>query len=116
MIRQKHVDHYISLYEAGKVKFNEERRLLVEYLRRDILPRDDLSFDDGLIDKCIAFGEKWYFPLEPFQRFLIAFISPTCLVNWPWCRQERAYIRYYSLFDKRTTWYSGLQHHRGGQF
>ncbi len=74
MIRQKHVDYYISLYESGKVKFNEDRALLVDYLRRDILSRDDLYFDDDLIEKCIAFGEKWYFPLEPFQRFLIAFI------------------------------------------
>lgn len=74
MIHQKHVDHYISLYESGKVKFNKDRILLVKYLKRDILPRDDLYFDDDLIEKCIAFGEKWYFPLEPFQRFLIAFV------------------------------------------
>lgn len=74
MIRQKYVDEYIRLYETGKVKFNKERIWLVEYLKRDVLSRDDLYFDDEMIENCIAFGEKWYFPLQPFQKFLIAFV------------------------------------------
>ena len=74
MISQKYVDEYIDLYEQGKVLFNEERKLLVEYLKRDILSRDDLYFNDEMIEDCIRFGEKWFFPLGPFQRFLIAFV------------------------------------------
>jgi len=74
MIRQKYVDEYIQLYESGKIKFNKERMLLIEYLRKDVLSRDDLYFDDEMIENCIAFGEKWYFPLQPFQKFLIAFV------------------------------------------
>jgi phage terminase large subunit-like protein len=74
MIRQKYVDDYIRLYETGKVKFNQERVLLIEYLKRDVLSRDDLYFDDEMIENCIRFGEKWYFPLQPFQKFLIAFV------------------------------------------
>lgn len=38
------------------------------------MSRDDLFFDDDMIEKCIRFGEKWYFPLQPFQKFLIAFV------------------------------------------
>lgn len=74
MIHQKYVDDYIELYESGKIKFNEERVLLVEYLRKYVLSRDDLYFDDEMIEDCIRFGEKWYFPLEPFQKFLVAFV------------------------------------------
>ncbi|CAG9608044.1 terminase TerL endonuclease subunit [Pseudoneobacillus rhizosphaerae] len=74
MISNKYVEEYIHLFESGKVKFNEERVILVEYLKRDVLSRDDLYFDDEMIENCIRFGEKWYFPLGPFQRFLIAFV------------------------------------------
>jgi phage terminase large subunit-like protein len=74
MIRQKYVDKYIRLYETGKIKFNKERILLIEYLRKYVLSRDDLYFDDEMIENCIKFGEKWYFPLQPFQKFLIAFV------------------------------------------
>nr|WP_259544989.1 terminase TerL endonuclease subunit [Heyndrickxia oleronia] len=74
MIRQKYVDQYIELYRSGKVKFNKERELLIEYLEEHVLSRDDLYFDDEMIENCIKFGEKWYFPLQPFQKFLIAFV------------------------------------------
>ena len=74
MIRQKYVDEYIELYRSGKVKFNNERELLIEYLEKYVLNRDDLYFDDEMIEKCIRFGEKWYFPLQSFQKFLIAFV------------------------------------------
>ncbi|WP_432352669.1 terminase TerL endonuclease subunit [Sporosarcina sp. A2] len=74
MISNKYVDEYIQLYESGKIKLNKERIMLIEYLRKYVLNRDDLYFDDEMIENCIRFGEKWYFPLVPFDKFLIAFI------------------------------------------
>lgn len=74
MIHQKHVDYYIQQFKTGKIKFNQERKDLIDYLERDVLSRDDVYFDDEMIDKCIAYGEKWFFKLGPFQKFLIAFI------------------------------------------
>ncbi|PFB82932.1 terminase [Bacillus anthracis] len=74
MIRQKYVEEYIELYRSGKIKFNKERELLIDYLEKYVLNRDDLYFDDEMIEKCIRFGEKWYFPLQSFQKFLIAFV------------------------------------------
>lgn len=74
MISNKYVDEYIKLYEDGKIKLNKERIMLIEYLRKHVLNRDDLYFDDEMIENCIKFGEKWYFPLTPFNKFLIAFI------------------------------------------
>jgi len=74
MIVNKHVQEYIDLYESGKVLFNKERIMLVEYLQEYIFPRDDIYFDDDMIDNFVSFAEKWYFPLEPFQKFLSAFV------------------------------------------
>ncbi|PEL44380.1 terminase TerL endonuclease subunit [Bacillus wiedmannii] len=74
MIKQKYVEEYIELYRSGKVKFNKERELLIKYLEKYVLNRDDLYFDDEMIEDCINFGEKWYFPLQPFQKFLIVFV------------------------------------------
>lgn len=74
MIVNKYVEEYINLWKSGKVKFNKERIMLMEYLQKHVLSRDDLYFDDEMIENCIRFGEKWYFPLGPFQKFLIAFV------------------------------------------
>lgn len=68
------MDEYIQLYESGQIKLNNERIMLIEYLQEHVLNRDDLYFDDDMIEKCIRFGEKWYFPLQPFQKFLITFV------------------------------------------
>ncbi|WLR52455.1 terminase large subunit [Bacillus tianshenii] len=74
MIRNKHVDEYIRQYKSGEIKLNKERIMLIEYLEKYILTRDDLYFDDEMIDNFIKFTEKWYFPLQSFQKFLAAFV------------------------------------------
>lgn len=74
MNTQKYVDEYIHLYETGKIKFNKERVLLIKFVQKNILNNDEVYFDNKLIEDCIAFGEKWYFSLTAFQRFLIAFV------------------------------------------
>lgn len=74
MPRNIHVDAYIELYRSGKIRLNEERKMLIDYLERDVFTRNDIFFDDNMIDNCIKFIEKWYFPLQPFQKFLLAFV------------------------------------------
>lgn len=74
MIHQNPVDYYIQQYKNGEIKFNKERIELVEYLEKYILIRDDIYFNDKMIEDCIPYGEKWFFPLNPFQKFLIAFV------------------------------------------
>lgn len=74
MNTNKYVDEYIQLYESGKIILNKERIMLIDYLREHVLSRDDLYFNDEMVENCIRFGEKWYFPLGPFQKFLIAFV------------------------------------------
>lgn len=74
MISNKYVDKYIDLYESGKIKLNEERVMLIDYLQEHVLIRDDIYFDEELIENFIKFAEKWYFPLAPFQKFISAFV------------------------------------------
>ena len=74
MISNVHVDYYIEQYKKGHILFNEERKQLIEFLENHILKMDDLFFDDDMIDNCIKYINKYYFELQPFQKFLIAFI------------------------------------------
>lgn len=74
MISNKHVDEYIRLWKAGKILLNKERILLIAYLERDVLSRDDLHFDEEQIENFIKFTERWYFPLQPFQKFIVPFV------------------------------------------
>lgn len=68
------VTQYIKQYEQHKVIFNQERIDLIEYLKRSVLSDDDLYFNDKQINDCINFTEKWFFKLQTFQKFLIAFV------------------------------------------
>ena len=73
----KYVKDYIDGYYAGTVKFNRERVDLVNYIKREIEPRissGEIYFDSKQIEKCNNYIEKWFFPLEDFQKFIISFI------------------------------------------
>lgn len=74
MITNKYVEEYIQLYESGQIKLNLERVQLIEYLQTYVLSRNDLYFDHEMIENYIRFTEKWYFKMEPFQKFIGAFV------------------------------------------
>lgn len=67
-------DEYVDLYERGVIPFNKERIQLVEYLKKEILQRDDLYFDDEMIQKFVRYTEKNFFPLAKYQKFITPFI------------------------------------------
>ena len=70
----KYVTHYIDAYKNGDVVFNKERKMLIEHLELNILPNEDLYFDNDHIESFIKFTEKFFFELQPFQKFLVSFI------------------------------------------
>ena len=70
----KYVNEYIREYEDGKILFNKERIDLVSYLRKSVFSREDLYFDEIQIDQCVRYIEKWFFPLQSFQKFIICFL------------------------------------------
>lgn len=72
-----YVQKYIDDYYAGMVKFNYERKLLVDYIKREVVPRlesGEVFFDVEQIENCIGYTEKYFFQLEDFQKFIISFV------------------------------------------
>ncbi|HEM3878451.1 TPA: terminase large subunit [Streptococcus suis] len=74
MASHKYIDDYLARYERGEVLFNIERKLLYDYLKNDLLVRDDIYFDEKLIDDYVAFSEKFYFPLDDWEKFVACFV------------------------------------------
>ena len=74
MISHKYIDDFIQLYRSGQIKLNKERVQLIEWLERDVLTMSDIYFDDEQIENYITFTEKYYFPVQPFQRFITCFV------------------------------------------
>lgn len=74
MIRNKYVDEYIRLWRDGKIILNQERIDLIKYLEEIVLVKDHIHFDEDTIENCIKFINKWYFPVQLYQKFVIAFI------------------------------------------
>lgn len=64
----------MSQYEAGNIKVSKYVVLLFSYLKNHVLNRNDVYFDETMHEKYIAFSEKNYFKLMPFQKFITAFV------------------------------------------
>lgn len=74
MITHPYIEHYKELYRTGQIKLNKDRVKLLEYLDKYVLSNDELYFDEEHISQYVQFTEKWYFPLQDFQKFIICFI------------------------------------------
>jgi phage terminase large subunit-like protein len=61
-------------YEAEKIKVSKYVVLLFSYLKNHVLNRDDIYFDETTHKRYIAFTEKNFFTLMPFQKFITAFV------------------------------------------
>ena len=67
-------EEYVDLYERGIIPFNKERIQLINYLKNEVLIRDDIYFDEDMIQKFIRYTEKNFFPLAKYQKFITPFI------------------------------------------
>jgi phage terminase large subunit-like protein len=74
MLKNKHVEYYMNQYKTGKIKVSKYLVLLFSYLKTYVLNRDDIYFDEVTHERYIAFTEKNYFKLMPFQKFITAFV------------------------------------------
>ena len=74
MISHPYVDYYINQWINKEIKLNKDRIALIEYSKRAVLSRDDVYFNEKQISDFVKFAEKWFFKLEPFQKFLISFV------------------------------------------
>lgn len=64
----------MNQYQTGKIKVSKYLVLLFSYLKNHVLNRDDIYFDEVTHERYIAFTEKNYFKLMPFQKFITAFV------------------------------------------
>lgn len=61
-------------YKNGVIEVSRYVVLLFLYLEKYVLNRKDIYFDNEMHNNYIKFSEKYYFKLEPFQKFLTAFV------------------------------------------
>ena len=70
----KHIKYYKEQYNKGEIKVSKYVVMLFDYLDKHVLNRDDIYFDNEMHNNYIKFTEKHYFPLQPFQKFITAFV------------------------------------------
>lgn len=75
MLKNEYIEYYIERYKNNEILLNGKRVKLLEFLEREILPRDDIYyFDEQQITDYIEFSENWYFDLDEWEKFLVPFI------------------------------------------
>lgn len=74
MISHPYADAYIQSWRNGDILVNQDRIDLFHYLENVVLTLDGIYFDEQQIADYVAFTEKWFFKLQPFQKFLISFV------------------------------------------
>ncbi|WP_413488442.1 terminase TerL endonuclease subunit [Carnobacterium divergens] len=74
MIKNKYFDEYKKLLHSGDHVACKEQFMLVEYLEKNILSRDDVCFDEKMMEDYVKFSEKQFFPLAIYQKFIASFV------------------------------------------
>lgn len=64
----------MNQHKNNEIKVSKYVVLLFSYLKKFVLNRDDIYFDNEMHSNYIAFAEKNYFELAPFQKFKTAFV------------------------------------------
>lgn len=74
MIICNEINDYIDYCEKNPQKINEDRKLLIKNIVKPTLKRSDVFFDEETYQNCVAYCEKNYYPLFPYQKFIYAFV------------------------------------------
>ena len=69
-----YIEKYIDDYKTGKIKLNKERKLLIKLVEESILKIEGAYFDLEMIEDYITFTNRYFFPLQDFQKFMASFI------------------------------------------
>ena len=72
MIYCKEIDEYIKFVEENPNETDDEIKLLIKNIVKPTLSRDDVFFDEEMLNKAIRYCEKWYYNLFPYQKFAYA--------------------------------------------
>lgn len=74
MITCKEIDDYIQYTKEHPAWINKDRKLLIRNIVKPTLRRKDVFFDEKTFHNCIKFCESNYYPLFPYEKFILAFI------------------------------------------
>lgn len=75
MLKHPYIDDYIERYKNGEIIANKKLGQLIDFLEREILPRDDIYyFDDEQIADFIEFTESYYYQLDDWELFITPFV------------------------------------------
>lgn len=70
----RYVTDYIQRYRNGEIKLNKKRIQLIQYIESVVLKHPGVYFDEQQINDFVNLSEKYFFNLEPFQKFLVSFV------------------------------------------
>lgn len=74
MITCKEIDDYLQYAKDHPKWINRDRKLLIKNIVKPTLKRKDIYFDEGTYRNCLKYIEGNYYPLFPYQKFIIAFV------------------------------------------
>ena len=74
MITCKEIDDYLAYCKEHPKWINRDRKLLIRNIVKPTLKRKDVFFDEATFHKCIRYLEANYYPLFPYQKFVLAFV------------------------------------------
>lgn len=74
MITCKEIDDYLQYAKEHPKWINLDRKLLIRNVAKPTLKRKDIYFDEETYRNCLQYIENNYYPLFPYQKFVIAFI------------------------------------------
>ena len=74
MITCKEIDDYLQYAKEHSKWINRDRKLLIRNIVKPTLKRKDIWFDEDTYRNCLKYIEGNYYPLFPYQKFIIAFI------------------------------------------
>ena len=74
MITCKEIDDYLAYCKEHPKWINRDRKLLIRNIVKPTLKRKDVFFDKATFRNCIRYLEANYYPLFPYQKFVLAFV------------------------------------------
>ena len=74
MITCKEIDDYLEYAKEHPKWINKDRKLLIKNIVKPTLKRNDVVFDEATFRNCIRYLEANYYPLFPYQKFILAFV------------------------------------------
>lgn len=74
MIICKEIDDYLLYAKEHSKWINKDRKLLIRNVVKPTLKRKDIYFDEDTFRNCIRYIEGNYYPLFPYQKFILAFV------------------------------------------